>query len=206
MFKSNFQNPLDTTLYHFINGLSGYNRFIDDIFIFFANDALEIYAVLFVISWFALSKQDLKNRHTLIISGLSGILALLFNVVISHIWFRPRPFTFLNNAHQLIPHSSDASFPSDHTSGSFGFAAGLSGHCWKWLRYTFIGVAVLTMFSRVYVGVHYPTDVIGAMIVGTISGKIIKRLSNSILPISTFIVRLFKYGPSLDTKGSSHSS
>jgi hypothetical protein len=49
--------------------------------IFFAKDALELYAVLFVIAWFTLPKKDIQNRNALVIAGLSGILALVINVV-----------------------------------------------------------------------------------------------------------------------------
>ncbi|KPV40924.1 phosphoesterase [Alicyclobacillus ferrooxydans] len=191
-------NPFDTAVYHLINGLAGHSKLLDAIMIFFAKDALEIYAVLFVIAWFTLPKRDLQNRHALVMAGLSGILALIINVVISHIWFRPRPFTMFHKGTftQLVPHSKDASFPSDHASGSFGFAAGSWGKQQKWISYTFTIIAIIVMIARVFVGVHYPTDVIGGMIVGIIASKIMWRFSRVILPLSTFIAKLFRFGPS----------
>lgn len=205
MIKSNFKNPFDTAVYHYINGLSGHSHLLDHIFMFFAKDALEIYALLFVVSWFALPRKDLKNRHTLLISGLSGILALIINVIISHIWFRPRPFTVFTDAHQLLPHSSDASFPSDHTAGSFGFASGVWGSP-KMISYTFTTLAIIVMFSRVYCGLHYPTDVIGGMIVGILASRIIRVFSRLIFPLSSMLARLFKFGPPVGGHTRSHHS
>lgn len=205
MLKGSLKNPFDTSLYHAINGLSGHNHLLDHIFMFFAKDALEIYAVLFIISWFALPRRDIRSRHALLISGLSGILALVFNVIISHIWFRPRPFTVIPNAHQLLPHSSDASFPSDHTAGSFGFASGTWGSQ-RIISYTFTILAIIVMFSRVYCGLHYPTDVIAGMFVGMLSGKIIKLFSKFIFPVTTLLARLFKFGPPINGKTRSYHS
>ena len=198
LFHAALVNPFDTTVYHLINGLAGHNSIFDHLMIFFAKDALEIYAVLFVISWFALPKRDIEHRHALVMAGLSGIVALVINVIISHVWFRPRPFTVFSKGSftQLVPHSQDASFPSDHASGSFGFAAGSWGHNTKWISRTFTILAIIVMFARVYVGVHYPTDVIGGMVVGIISAKVTWKFSKFVLPISTFVAKLFKYGPS----------
>jgi undecaprenyl-diphosphatase len=197
MIRNAFLNPFDSAVYHIINGLAGHNHLFDDIMIFFAKYALEIYAVLFVIAWFALPRKNIKNRHALVMAGLSGILALIFNVIISHIWFRPRPFTVFPKGTytELISHSSDASFPSDHTAGSFGFAAGSWGKNTKGISYTFTIVAFIVMFARVYVGVHYPTDVIGAMIVGMIASKVMWKFSRLIYPLTLFVAKIFKFGP-----------
>jgi undecaprenyl-diphosphatase len=197
-------NPFDTKVYHFINGFAGHNHLLDATMVFFAKDALEIYAVLFVIAWFALPKKDIHNRHALVMAGLSGILALIINVVISHIWFRPRPFTVFQKGTytELVAHSADASFPSDHAAGSFGFAAGSWGRQRKLISYLFTIIAVIVMVARVFVGVHYPTDVIGGMIVGIIASKIVWRFSGALLPVSTFIAKLFHYGPG--AKGGKH--
>jgi undecaprenyl-diphosphatase len=191
-----FLNPFDTTIYHLINGLAGRNALLDAVMIFFAKDALEIYAVLFIISWFILPKRDIHNRHALVMAGLSGIVALLINVVISHIWFRPRPFTVFQKGTYtaLVSHSADASFPSDHTSGSFGFAAASWGKQQKWISYTFTILAVIVMFARVFVGVHYPTDVIGGCIVGIIASKIVWRFSRYVFPVTSMIAKMFRFG------------
>lgn len=197
MIHNAFINPFDVKLYHLINGWAGHNRLVDNIMIFFAKDALEIYAVLFVVAWFALPKRDLDNRHALLIAGLSGVLALLLNVLLSHIWFRPRPFTVFEKGTftQLIAHAPDASFPSDHASGSFGFAAGSWGKQQKWISYPFTGIAILVMFARVFVGVHYPTDVLGGLIVGVVSAKIMWKFSRYLLPLTSFVAKIFHYGP-----------
>ncbi|KPV40861.1 undecaprenyl-diphosphatase [Alicyclobacillus ferrooxydans] len=197
MFRSAFPNPFDTTLYHLINGLAGHNVLLDDVMIFFAKDALEIYAVLFIVSWLVLPKQALESRHALVMAGCAGILALVINMIISHIWFRPRPFTVFPQGTftELVPHSADASFPSDHTSGSFGFAAGSWGKQQKWISHAFTVIAVVVMFARVFVGVHYPTDVLAGLVVGVFSGRIIWRFSRWIHPLSMLIVRMFRLGP-----------
>lgn len=74
-------------------------------------------------------KSDERFRHGLVLTVCGGVLALLINMVISHIWYHSRPFILLPKGTytQLIPHSIDSSFPSDHGSGSFAFAAGTWG-------------------------------------------------------------------------------
>ncbi|MDP9729415.1 undecaprenyl-diphosphatase [Alicyclobacillus tolerans] len=210
MFHAALLNPFDTVLYHLINGLAGHSVLLDQVMIFFAKDAPEIYALLFLIAWFTLPKPDIQRRHALIMAGLAGILALFINLIISHIWFRPRPFTVFpkGSFNQLIPHSNDASFPSDHASGSFGFAAGSWGHNSRWISRTFTVIAIIVMVARVFVGVHYPTDVIGGMIIGIFSGKVMWKFSRWIFPLSSFIAKIFRFGPKTTavTKEEKHSS
>lgn len=189
-------NPFDLTLYHFINHFAGHHPFVDELMKFIAQNALDIYAVFFIFAWFALPKSEENKRHALVVAFCSGVLALFINLVISHIWFRPRPFTVLHRGTytQLIPHSNDASFPSDHTSGSFAFASGTWGRSAKWVRYSFTILAVLTMISRVYVGVHWPTDVIAGLIIGIFSGRIMWRFERFIVPLTRIALRIFHYG------------
>jgi len=50
------------------------------------------------------------------------------------------------------------------------------------------------MFSRVYVGVHWPTDVIGGFLVGIFSGRMMWMFSRYLYPLTTFGAKLFKFG------------
>lgn len=189
-------NHFDLSLYHAINDFAGTGSWFSWLMAFFAQYGLEIYAALFIAAWFTLPRREEKKRHQLVVSVFAGVLALLINVVISHIWYRQRPFVVLpkGDFNQLIPHGADASFPSDHTSGSFGFAAGAFGGTSKWVSYTFLIVAFIEMFSRVYCGVHWPTDVIGGMVVGVFSGVVIRFFSRWIQPITSIGLRIFRYG------------
>ncbi|HEX3015968.1 MAG TPA: phosphatase PAP2 family protein [Desulfobacteria bacterium] len=189
-------NSFDLKLYHLINGAAGHHPFLDRFMAVIANYSLEVYIVLFVIAWFALPRPTVKERHALVIMGLAGVLGLIINIIISHIWFRPRPFRVLPQGSftQLIPHSPDASFPSDHTTGSFGFAAGSWGKSAKWVRISFTLLAVLNAIARVYAGVHWPTDVLAGMVVGIICGRLMWKFSRQIEPLTNFGLRLFRFG------------
>lgn len=193
-------NSFDLYTYHLFNGLAGHITIVDKLMAFFAKYALELYAILFVIAWLSLPKVETKKRHALIIMGISGIAALLINVVVAKFWFRPRPFVSLPKGEftQLIPHSVDSSFPSDHTAGSFGFAAG----SWKiadlWVQKSFTILAAMVGIARVYVGVHWPTDVIAGAVVGIVSARLVRKYNRLLLPLTNLGLRLFHFGKFTD--------
>lgn len=182
--------------YHLFNQFAGHHQFLDKTFAFLAQYSLELYIVLFIFAWFTLPKTEAKQRHALLIMGLAGVLGLIINVVVSHIYFRPRPFMVLKTGTftQLIPHSPDASFPSDHTTGSFGFAAASWGKAPKWITTSFTILAILNGIARLYVGVHWPTDVIAGIVIGTICGRLLWKFSSIFQPITEFGLRLFHFG------------
>ncbi|MBL0388984.1 phosphatase PAP2 family protein [Tumebacillus sp. ITR2] len=186
----------DVLVYHFFNQFAGHVPVLDWFFSKIAEYSLEMYAVLFVMAWFTLPKQEVGKRHGLLLAGVAGVLALLINFVISHVWYRPRPFVTLPEGTytKLIPHDPDASFPSDHTSGSFGFAFGSADRTANWVSRSFAILAVLVMISRVYCGVHYPTDVLASVIVGFIASRISWKLSGRLVPLTRRICQVFGYG------------
>lgn len=189
-------SSFDTLGYHFFNQFAGQHVLLDKGMAFFAQYSLEIYVLLFIFAWLSLPKSEMNQRHALIIMGFAGVLGLVINVLVSHLWFRPRPFSILepDTFTQLIPHSADASFPSDHTTGSFGFAAASWGKAPKWITISFTALAILNGVSRLYVGVHWPTDVLAGMVIGTLSGRILWRFEFVFKSITNFGLRLFHYG------------
>lgn len=189
-------NFFDLNGFHFINHLAGHHPAVDKIMVFFAQYAFALYVVLFLLAWFTLPKSDSEKRHALILAGFSGVLALGCNFLISQFYYRPRPFVSLPQGTftQLLPHSLDTSFPSDHTSGSFGFAAG----SWKTasfrIKWSFTLVAILVAISRVYTGEHWPTDILASIVIGIVSSKIIWFINPLFRPLTNLGLRIFHYG------------
>jgi undecaprenyl-diphosphatase len=82
---------------------------------------------------------------------------------------RHRPFET-----QIGPKSSAHSFPSGHTATAFASATVLSAYAPRW-RVPFFVLAVLIAFSRIYDGMHYPTDVLAGAVLGVLVGLLVLR-------------------------------
>ena len=139
------------------------------------------------IFWIALTLILLifkKTRRVGVICAIAMTIGLLFtNLVIKNWVARPRPYVegMIDGLKLLIEEQHDWSFPSGHTTNSFAAA-------WVIFRRTTLGhtakapaqlcgvlalvLAILISLSRLYVGVHYPTDIIGGLVIGIGSAEI----------------------------------
>lgn len=103
-------------------------------------------------------------------AGLASAIALLLMLLINNLLLKPwiarvRPYDVLTEIQLLIEAPSDFSFPSGHTAASFASATALFLCSRKW-GWPALVLAALIAFSRLYLYVHYPTDVLGGMVVG----------------------------------------
>lgn len=112
-----------------------------------------------------------KTRKVGIVAALALITdAILCNLVIKPLVGRSRPFELVEGMRILIPRPSGTSFPSGHTSSAFSVVFSLLFSGWKKLG-AFIGMpAVLIAFSRMYLYVHFPTDIFAGILVGAFCG------------------------------------
>lgn len=125
--------------------------------------------------WIAIALLLMIRRKTRYISfvvlGALVLNALLGEVLLKNLIQRARPFVGAAKVNLLITKPLSYSFPSGHTASSFA-AAGVLSHYFKKYAPVFFILASLIAFSRLYLYVHYPTDVLGGIILGLISSRI----------------------------------
>ena len=129
-----------------------------------------------------------KTRRT----GIALMIALLLDVLVSNVWLknfvaRLRPCEIHPMVPLLIPRPLDYSFPSGHTAASFSAACTLLGMKSR-LGWPSLFLSVVISFSRLYLYVHYPTDILAGILVGFSLGALVSSLFN--LQASTHAQRL----------------
>lgn len=182
---------LDEALFLWINGWVGKFTPIDEVMKLIASDYLvpvTLALILFAL-WFA--GTDLRTRERYQI----GIVVAVFAValanssieVLNNFYFRDRPF--LNHEAELLFYRpTDSSFPANSTAAAFAIA-GSVGIFQRRLAIVIASLAALYAFSRVYVGVHYPLDVVGGAVFGLVAVPIAVVLVRIIRPALLFSLR-----------------
>ncbi|MBF0399724.1 MAG: phosphatase PAP2 family protein [Magnetococcales bacterium] len=107
---------------------------------------------------------------------LSIVLGLLVTALIRWLWPHPRPFV-VGLGYTHLAHAPDASFPSNHAVFCFSMAFSL---WWNAVRkraaWILLGVALSVCWARVYLGVHFPLDMVGGAVVVLLSVWLVNRL------------------------------
>lgn len=113
-----------------------------------------------------------KTRRVGLATALGLLCSLLFtNVALKHLFQRPRPWVSFPAIVPLVTEPDPNSFPSGHTSAAFAFAlAYVRSGSKRWAKIAAVVLAALMGLSRLYVGVHYPTDVLAGFLVGDLAG------------------------------------
>jgi len=110
--------------------------------------------------------------------GLTAVVvaSITANLVAKHFFSRRRPIQSSDTAKRPVRMPRSSSFPSGHTSSAFAFAAAVTGDYPK-LAIGLYGLATAVGYSRVHLGVHYPSDVMGAGVLGLAAGTALRSLS-----------------------------
>lgn len=134
--------------------------------------------------WIILSMLLLLFKKTRKV-GICCALGLIFDLLVVNIAVKPlvarvRPYEVIKEITILTHQPGDHSFPSGHSAGSFACAwAFFRAYKKKWGVPALV-LASLIAISRLYVGVHYPTDVIGGIVIGIIVGELGYRVGKKI--------------------------
>lgn len=182
---------MDYYIYSLINGLAGKFGALDKIMVFIAQDFPYLFAIALLLLWFKkdTTEKVMTNRKVAIVAMMTMLIALGINHLIAFVYFRPRPYT-LHAAHLLVKRSVDPSFPSDHATFSFALALTILAVN-KYFGRVMIVMALLLSFARVFVGVHYPFDVVGGAIIAYATYKVIQRFPKYFDYITTFMLTIW---------------
>ncbi|EOR06872.1 phosphatase PAP2 family protein [Acinetobacter tandoii] len=153
-------SELNLTLFSFINASSDASDLKINFAIFIANDLL--YCMIALFAWFWL-RGDYQIKKQILKAFIFTSIALFISQCISHIYYHPRPFV-MDVGRTLIYHSPNGSFPSDHMLIFSSIAFSYFFSTYRKLGIFLIMLAWLVAWSRIYVGVHFPLDMLGAFV------------------------------------------
>ncbi|MBL1290667.1 phosphatase PAP2 family protein [Streptomyces sp. NPDC057067] len=179
-------NP-DVSLLYDINGLAkAAPTWFDRVMEFVGEFGIMFGMVLAVLwCWWSVRRRGTTEDSVTAVAGLvwaplAAGIALLINIPIRGFVERPRPFFDHKGLEVLVAGKTDFSFVSDHATMAMAIAVGLFVANRKF-GLVAIGLALLEGFCRVYMGVHYPTDVIGGFALGTAVALLLAPLAMMLL-------------------------
>ncbi|MGM0806112.1 MAG: undecaprenyl-diphosphatase [Bacillota bacterium] len=177
---------LDTDFkwFMFINERVSTYPLIDNLMIFFAEYVQYAFVLLLIMLWW----RNKKNDRVIVFQALFAFsLSYSVNRLFELFLYRERPF-ITHDIVQLVEHAANSSFPSDHASSAISIAVTLMLVTLRY-RYLWCLSAVLITFSRVWVGVHYPFDVMAGALNGVLIALVTHFLLIKMKPIAQFLRR-----------------
>ncbi|MGF6551806.1 phosphatase PAP2 family protein [Paraburkholderia youngii] len=137
-----------------------------------ANYLIWLVPLMLVMMWLS---GDRQRRELALRACCVALLALGVNQLIGLVWQHPRPF-MIGLGHTFLAHVPDSSFPSDHATLFASIALPLLFGRMCWLGGMTLVVGIIVAWARVFLGVHFPLDMIGAVAVAWIAYAAIARL------------------------------
>lgn len=164
---------IDINLFNFFHDLAGRGGLSDWLITFFASYSQYILGALFLV--FLATKKFSISKWRVFWTGVAAIIVSrgIITTVIRYFYHRPRPFV----AYDFTPliSENDFSFPSGHMTFFFALSTVIFmfNRRWGWFFYI---VSAIMGIARIIAGVHYPSDIVGGVIIGIIFGYIVTRI------------------------------
>lgn len=169
-------------MYHAINQFVFHHAWLGRSLTVVETWAVPLLAVATFALWLLARPNGDKKWKLATASALgAAALGLLINQLIAKLfWDRPRPFAADPLAHVWGNRSHDPSFPSDHASAAFGIGFAIFLYD-RLVGSVFLSAAVVIGVGRVFVGAHYPADVLAGALVGLGAALIVVRLGRPLI-------------------------
>ena len=150
-------------LFSLINGMANWSVLLDALMIL--SSKLIPYLYILILGWLYVKgfrQGNFKLRGESFATGVLLVLCLIGSFILGSMFYENRPFVD-HQVNLIVSHAADASFPSDHAVGTMAIASGILFYHWS-LGTKMVYGSILVGFSRVFVGNHYPGDILGAFI------------------------------------------
>lgn len=145
-----------------INGLA--SKPFTSVVVLYTEFGGEILWIVLAPTLYILGKTS--GRRSAVMMAAAIALGSIIELIVGQIYYRPRPYLILSDLNLFSSIlSQDPSFPSGHTARAFAGALAFSYNYKRW-SYLMLPLAVAVGLSRVYLAVHYPSDIIGGALVG----------------------------------------
>jgi undecaprenyl-diphosphatase len=184
-------NP-DTALFLTINELARATEWLQPVVLAYASYGVVLFAALLLGGWWLARRSASVPAIAAALWAPAGmLLALAINQPVAALVGEPRPDTLYPHILVLAQHSTDPSFPSDHAVMAGSVTAGLflvSRRLGAWSALA----AVLMAVARVYVGAHFPQDVLAGLLLGAAVALVGFRVASGVL---TKLVTALEAGP-----------
>jgi len=174
---------LDKEIFLFVN-LKLQNRFFDFLMPFiteFKNWRILFFLIILAMLIFGRKKERIAAVLVLIVLAVADSSV---NLLLKSWIGRVRPCNVFPHVHLLAGCSHSGSFPSSHAANIFA-AGTILTFFYRRVWLIWLAIAVTVSFSRIYVGVHYPLDVLGGAAYGILLGVLILLISKSIFRSTT---------------------
>ena len=169
-FNHNFQNPIFDAVMPIVTHFGGFKVLV---------------VVLIIVIVYAHFKEKKTLKRITFFALIAFLCSDIVTAVLKHLVQEPRPFVTLDNVRLLITEGDPLSFPSGHTTSTFSFVTfyvlnmkKLAKKHYKLIDAALVIFAVTIPFSRMYVGVHYPGDVLTGAAIGIAGALIVNYIFN----------------------------
>ena len=177
-------DSIDVAATQAINQLAGKTSLLDFCMVGVSTIAVPLLILVVAFQWWR-RRERTHVRHVLVAAGLSFLLGLALNQVVLLFVQRQRPYD-AGLTHLVIAKSTDPSFPSDHATASAAIAFAFLLHGMRRQGLWFSLAALVVMISRVYIGTHYVSDVLGGALTALVAAALVGLLYRE----GTFVDRL----------------
>lgn len=179
---------MDASLFRLVNRFAERTGWLHQPVVAFAKYGIVVFVATLVVAWLlARQRPDTATMAAVACTVAAVFFALGAAQLIGHGIGRARPYDTLTGVRVLVARTSDFSFPSDHATVAGAVAGGL----WfvdRRLARLATGLALLMAVTRVYVGAHYPGDVLAGLVLGAAVAAAVHRLAGG--PIATLLAQL----------------